>query len=204
METNQRTTGLPHEVKRFGGSDARRRLLVRVGWASAILVGSIALGLLLSGCGARQNSDTQAESSAQATMVPVSQEGTTATLEPVSGEASEPAGVSEPGTAPPDVELSVDDTLFARGEVVEIRAHTTTDVVELVLSDGIHAPRPFSYDSEMGSWFVQYRVPLSPSSERLALSATARNSTKQWCRKWVFLSVGQPEVQPDSASAGNQ
>jgi hypothetical protein len=76
-------------------------------------------------------------------------------------------------------------------------------VVELVLSDGIHAPRPFSYDSSMGSWTVQYRIPLSPSSERLALSATARNSTKQWCRKWVFLSIAHPEVQPDSTSVEN-
>ena len=200
MKTDQRSTGLPLEVRRFGGSDAQRRLLVRAGWASAVLVGSIALGLLMSGCSAPQNSGTSAESSAQATMVPVSQEGATATLEPAQGQASGPAGVSEPGTAPPDVELSVDDTLFARGEIIEVRAQTTLDVVELVLSDGIHAPRPFSYDSSMGSWTVQYRIPLSPSSERLALSATARNSTKQWCRKWVFLSIAQPEVQPDSTS----
>ena len=203
METDQRTTGLPLEAKRFSGSDAGRRLLVRAGWASALLVGAIALGLLISGCGSRQNSGTSAESSAHATMVPVSQEGTTAALEPASGQASEPAEVSEPGTAPPDLELSVDDTLFARGEIIEIRAQTTLDVVELVLSDGIHAPRPFSYDSEMGNWVVQYRIPLSPSSERLALSATARNSTKQWCRKWVFLSIAQPETQPDSTSVEN-
>ena len=129
METGQRTTGLPLEVKRFGGSDAQRRLLVRVGWASALLAGSIALGLLLSGCGARQDSGTQAESSAHATMVPASQEGTPATLSPVQEQVSAPAGVSEPGTAPPDVDLSIDDTMFARGEIVEIRAEATLDVV---------------------------------------------------------------------------
>lgn len=197
METNQKTTELAPKV---GGSDAKRRLLVRAAWGSTFLAGAIALGLLISGCGARQSSGTSAESSAQTTVVPVSQEGMPAALEVAQEQPSKPAEASEPGTVPPDLELSVDDTLFTRGEIVEIRAQTTLDAVDLVLSDGIHAPRQFSYDSASGSWVVQYRIPLNPSSERLALSATARNSAKQWCRKWVFLSVAEPDVQPDSAS----
>lgn len=203
METDQRTTGLPLEVRQVGGSDARRRLLVRVGWGSELLAGSIALGLLISGCGADPNSGTQAESGAQATIVPASQEGTTAALEPVSGQASGPVGVSEASTEPPDVVLSVEDTMFARGESIEIRAEATSDVIELILSDGIQTPRPFRYDAATGGWVVQYRIPLSPSSERVALSVTARNSAKQWCRKWVFLPIAQPESQPDSVSADN-
>ena len=206
MKTDQETTGLPL-LQRLGGGETGRRLLVRVGWASAFLVGSIALVLLVTGCGARQSGGTSAESSGQTSALPAGHDVPASLPEPI----GEPAPIvdGEATTEPPDVVLTLDDTQFERGESVEIRAEATPDVVELVLSDGIHAPRPFRYDAASGSWTVRYRIPLSPASERLALSATARNTTRQWCRKWVFLPIvqaeaspeAQPEAVPDSAAA---
>lgn len=109
--------------------------------------------------------------------------GLTETTERGNGVASVAAGVA------PDVVVTVVDTLVAPGEIVELTAEATTDVVEMAFSDGLGPPEPFVYDSTATIWRASYRVPLRPSTDNVGLSVTAKTEAKRWRRVWIFLRI---------------
>lgn len=103
------------------------------------------------------------------------------------------------GTAaelPPDVTVSVADTLVAPGSAVEVTAQATSDVTQLVLWDGLGDREGFTYDPTAGVWRAAYRVPLKSPWERIGLSVTARNDSDRWRRVWVFLKLQEPAAAP--------
>jgi hypothetical protein len=103
---------------------------------------------------------------------------------------------------PPDVAVTVADTLVYPGGSVEITAAASSDVVGVMLWDGVGRKQPFVYDEETDTWKVFYRVPMKASTDRVALSVTARNAPQRWRRVWLFLNVQHeaPGVQPDSSA----
>lgn len=158
---------------------------------AALFVAAIAAGLVLSGCGG-ESSGTRTEATAQA----VEQEtGTQAQVASVVA-TSAPAqpGLSAEDMAsreslPPDLEVTVEDTLVVPGEVVDFLVEGTDDVSQIALSDGRDEPLPFVRDQGTNQWRVQYRVPLRPKHDRLGVSVTAKNELGRWRRIWVFLHV---------------
>jgi hypothetical protein len=111
------------------------------------------------------------------------------------------------GSLPPDLEVSVPDTLVGRGQSVELTAIGTPDIKELILWDGLNDRQAFTH-GEGDTWRVTYRVPLRPRSERIGLSVTAKNEAGRWHRRWVFLTVGEegccaaPSGEPGTEAAG--
>jgi hypothetical protein len=108
------------------------------------------------------------------------------------GESSPPAEslTTSPAETPaPEVAVSVSDTLVTAGGIVELTALASEDAVELQLQDDLGRKQPFSYDGARKEWRSTYRVPMRLSSDRLALSVTARNDAHRWRRVWVFLGV---------------
>ena len=163
----------------------------------------IAAAVLLSGCGGQGTESKRGDADAQVAVVLPSENATVALPEaPVAqGDSrmdTQPAIQGE--SLPPDLSVTVSDTLVSPGESVEITAEGTSDVGEIVLWDGIHDRQALTYDSMAKVWRTNYRVPLRPSSERFGLSVTAKNEANRWRRVWVFLSVQreEPTVQPDS------
>jgi hypothetical protein len=122
-----------------------------------------------------------------------------ATQEEAAGEV--PASGGE-ATLPPEVVLSVPDSLAVPGTVVPITAEGSSDVTGITLSDGRGQTRAFTYDSAANVWRTSYRVPLRSATERLALSATATNGGNRWKRVWIFLNVlpKQTSAQADSSN----
>ena len=92
-------------------------------------------------------------------------------------------------TLPPEIVANVTDSLVVPGSVVEITAEGSSDVTEIVLSDGRGQSRPFVFDASANVWRASYRVPLRSTTERLGLSATATNGGSRWKRVWIFLNV---------------
>jgi len=90
---------------------------------------------------------------------------------------------------PPEVVVSVPDSLAVPGSIVEITAEGSADVTAITLSDGRGQTRPFTYDTTANVWRASYRVPLRSATERLGLSATATNGGNRWKRVWIFLNV---------------
>jgi len=109
----------------------------------------------------------------------------------------------EGGTLPPDVKVTVADTLVTPGEPIAIVVRGTADVSRLELKDDFGDVLPFERDADGRTWRATYRVPLRPSHERWGLSVTAHNDSARWRRVWVFLhaqdGVGQETVVPDSS-----
>ena len=181
---------------------------------AALFVAAIAAGLVLSGCGGSGDTGKQSEASAQA----VEQETVThAQVASMTGTPSPaPAGLSAEDMAsreglPPDLVVTVEDTLVAPGEVVDFTVEGTDDVSQIALSDGRDEPLPFVRDQGTNLWRVQYRVPLRPKHDRIGVSVTAKNDLARWRRVWVFLhiekaesaAVGQATVDnPDSLADG--
>lgn len=167
---------------------------------AALFVAAIAAGLVLSGCGASGDSGTKTEASAQV----AEQEAGTQAQVASAVVASAPAqpGLSAADMAsresmPPDLEVSVGDTLVSPGEVVEFTVEGTDDVSQIALSDGRDEPLPFVRDQGTHVWRVQYRVPLRPKQDRLGISVTAKNDLARWRRVWVFLHVEKAESGDD-------
>ncbi|MEK7347590.1 MAG: hypothetical protein AABZ94_01830 [Candidatus Eisenbacteria bacterium] len=105
-------------------------------------------------------------------------------------EASSEAPAAEgDGALPPEVVVSVPDSLAVPGSIVEITAEGSADVTAITLSDGRGQTRPFAYDAGANVWRASYRVPLRSATERLGLSATATNGGNRWKRVWIFLNV---------------
>lgn len=164
---------------------------------AALFVAAIAAGLVLSGCGGSGDTGKQSEASAQA----VEQETVThAQVASMTGTPSPaPAGLSAEDMAnreglPPDLVVTVEDTLVAPGEVVDFTVEGTDDVSQIALSDGRDEPLPFVRDQGTSTWRVQYRVPLRPKHERIGVSVTAKNDLARWRRVWVFLHIEKADA----------
>jgi hypothetical protein len=159
---------------------------------AALFVAAIAAGLVLSGCGASEDSGTRTETSAQV-------EGQEAVTHAQVASAVGTPAPAQPGLSaeematreglPPDLEVTVGDTLVAPGEVVDFTVEGTDDVSQIALSDGRDEPLPFVRDQGTNLWHVQYRVPLRPKQDRIGVSVTAKNDLARWRRVWVFLHV---------------
>ncbi|MEK7315272.1 MAG: hypothetical protein AAB011_03760 [Candidatus Eisenbacteria bacterium] len=185
----------------------------------AVVTASFLLLLVALGCGREGKSVSASNSSASGAAVaatPVStpspSDGATKTAllsgaaefegDTSQGEASGEAPAADgDGGLPPEVALSVPDSLAVPGSIVEITAEGSADVTGITLSDGRGQTRPFVHDAEANVWRVSYRVPLRSATERLGLSATATNGGNRWKRVWVFLNVlpKQTTVAADSS-----
>lgn len=177
-----------------------------LGAFAALFVASVVAGVLLSGCGRQGQPATGTETRA-AVVTPE-----TAAQAQVASAAVAPApaqGLSAGDLAvreglPPDLSVSVPDTLVLPGEVVDFTVLGTTDVSEVALSDGRDEPLPFVRDQGADTWRVQYRVPLHPRGERFGVSVTAKTELGRWRRVWVFLHVERGDATPaDEAPADN-
>jgi hypothetical protein len=149
---------------------------------------------LLVGCGG-QKDDQAASSTGSGQALVVAQASTP--VEPARGTTSAQMAVAQgEGIAaasadalPPDVAVTVADTLVFPGSSVELTAEGSPDVVGVTLADGLGRKSPFVYEAATDTWKVFYRVPMKSRTERIALSVTATNAPQRWRRVWVFLSV---------------
>ena len=171
----------------------------------SLLVASLAIGFLAIGCGKQQTESASTETGAvqPAAAEPVK----TAVNEPASGQsltASTPeAAITEAVSAdslPPDVVASASESLVTPGEIVEIAAEGSPDVVEVTLTDDFGKKQPLVYDQTAKCWRVLYRVPLRTTADRVGLSLTAKNALDRWRRVWVFIKVEREGAPADSAA----
>jgi hypothetical protein len=169
-------------------------------WVAASLLGPLAISLLVSGCG-QGGTEGKGEAEAQVASVrPVENQVFTppdSEIPPAPSGAEDQRPVST-GPLPPDIDVSVADTVVSPGEPVEITARATSDVVDILLSDGGNTTQAFAYDSLANVWRVHYRVPIRPTRDRLGLSVTAKNESHRWRRLWVFLTI-RKEAPPAAA-----
>lgn len=169
----------------------------------AACVGATVLGLIAAGCGGHEGDQASNSSGSGQTLVvaqasaPLEVGSGTVKAQPASDEA---IAVTSADALPPDVAVTVADTLVYAGGSVEIKAQGSPDVVGVMLSDGIGRKQPFVYDAASDTWKVFYRVPIKGGTDRLALSATAKNASQRWRRVWLFLTVQHetPAAAPDS------
>lgn len=177
------------------GDEARqaapRRWPRTLGLFGVLFTAAVAAGLALAGCGSQERAGTPVESSAA---VATPENGTQAQVAAAVAPAPVQSGLSAEDMAtreglPPDLAVTVPDTLVAPGEVVEFKVEGTSDVSQVALSDGRDEPLPFVRDEGADTWRVQYRVPLHPRQERLGVSVTAKTELGRWRRVWVFLHV---------------
>lgn len=178
-----------------GDGDEARELSPRrwprvLGAFAALFVAAVAAGVLLTSCGSQHESSTGTESSVAVATPQTAGPAQVASALPAPAQA----GLSAEDRAtreglPPDLSVSVPDTLVVPGEVVDFTVLGTADVSEVALSDGRDEPLPFVRDTGADTWRVQYRVPLHPRSDRFGVSVTAKNELNRWRRVWVFLHV---------------
>jgi hypothetical protein len=118
--------------------------------------------------------------------------------EPVS---SEPAtDVQVTGSKAPDLLAKVSKETVACGETIDITAQGSSDVVEMILSDGYGTTQALQFDAESSTWRTAYRVPLNMKLDRLGLSIKAKNDDNRWRRVWVFLNLPENSAKADSVS----
>ena len=171
-----------------------------------VIVASLAVGLLAIGCGKQQSETATTETgiirAADAGKAPaVANAAASAT----GTEATTPqAELNSDSTdaMPPDILAKASADYVTAGEIVEITAQGTPDVVEVILKDGRGKTQPLVYDEAAAQWRGRYRVPLQPATERLGLSVTAKNAQKLQQRVWVFLQV--QEIAAETAAPDSQ
>lgn len=177
-----------------------------LGAFAALFVASVVAGVLLSGCGRQGGSATGTETSA-AVVTPETGEQVqvaAAAVAPAPAQGLSAGDLAVREGLPPDLSVSVPDTLVIPGEVVDFTVLGTTDVSEMALSDGRDEPLPFVRDEGADTWRVQYRVPLHPRGERFGVSVTAKTELGRWRRVWVFLHVERGDATPaDEAPVDN-
>ena len=190
MKSVQETQHLP--ARRFG--------------AATFALITLAAAVPLAGCGSHGESRAPSQPEAQASVAAPAEQSSPVPKQP--GMPPGNAGASEPSATrsdslPPDIAVSLGDTLVTPGETVELTAEGTPDVVEVTLWDGVHERLAFTRDAEGNTWRVEYRVPLQLNSERLGLSVTAKNEAGRWRRVWLFLKLrdGASETRADSTSS---
>lgn len=214
MRERNEVTEIRERFADGNGDEARqaapRRWPRTLGLFTVLFVAAVAAGLALAGCGSHERSDAVAESSA-AVATPVT-EAQAQVASVAAAPAPAPAGLSAEDMAtreglPPDLSVTVPDTLVAPGEVVEFRVEGTSDVSQVALSDGRDEPLPFVRDPGTDVWRVQYRMPLHPRQDRLGVSVTAKTELNRWRRVWVFLHVERGDStavdNPDELEDGN-
>jgi hypothetical protein len=173
-----------------GGTEtiSRQQWLKVFGVFWLLFVVAVAAGIALSGCGQRSETQTQA----QAVAPDAGSQPVTAAVASMPGPVAG-TSTSRDSTAsdalPPDVTVSMPDTLVDAGSALELVAEGTSDVKQIVLSDGLNDPQAFVRDEGTNVWRTTYRVPLRPRLERFGLSVTARNEADRWRRVWVFVHV---------------
>jgi hypothetical protein len=172
---------------------------------NAIVLASIVAALLAAGCGKHVDVEATGEG---ASIQPAGFEPAGETTHAVSDSAEafigppyEPRGAVSADSLPPDISVSAPDTPVIPGNPVEIIAHGTPDVAQVVLWDGIGQKQLMTFDSEGKVWRVFYRVPLRASRDRLELSVTAKNGANKWRRVWVSLIIQREvtEAKPEPA-----
>ena len=157
-----------------------------------VVVASLAVGFLALGCGQQQSEATKTErgtiQAADAGKAPAV--ANTATSATEAGETTPESGQTDSIIAlPPEVLATASTDYVAPGQIIEITAQGTPDVVEVILKDGRGKTQPLVYDEAGANWRGRYRVPLRPATERLGLSVTAKNAQNLQHRVWVFLQV---------------
>lgn len=169
-----------------------------------LVVASLTVGFLTIGCG-KQQSDTVAT---EAGPVQAADRGNAPAA---ANAAAEGAGMAEAispdqeattalgDSLPPDILASVSEEFVLPGDIVEITAQGTVDVVEVTLTDGRGKKQPLTYDPTVALWRAHYRVPLKTTADRVGLSVTAKNGLNQWRRVWVFLNVQREATEADSS-----
>jgi len=169
---------------------------------ATLTVASITIFLLAIGCSKQEGTTvSQAVKTEQAAPGPAVAASAPAPAQPLANEATPAADTTEQAeTLPPDIAASAAEEYVQPGDVVEITAEGTTDVVEVTLTDARGKTQPLTYDASMGMWKTLYRVPLKTSTDRLGISLTAKNGEKGWRRVWVFLNVQTLAAQADSTA----
>lgn len=168
-----------------------------------LVVASALVGFLAIGCGKQEGGAvaTQAVKTEQGTPGPAVAASAPALAQPLANEATPAADTTEQAEKlPPDIAGSAAEEFVQPGDVVEITAEGTTDVVEVTLTDARGKTQPLTYDASMGMWKTLYRVPLKTSTDRLGISLTAKNGEKGWRRVWVFLNVQKLAAEADSTA----
>jgi len=166
---------------------------------TGLVVAAVAIGLMVGSCGEKREdvaSGASVQPASQAPSAPVATVATVASHTPAQTPKAEE--INSAASLPPEVTVSVGDTLVIPGSAIEIDARASVDATELSLWDGVSKRQPFTYDEQGKVWRAFYRVPLK-SQERLGLSVTAKNEAGRWRRVWVFLRVGSESgAQADS------
>jgi hypothetical protein len=160
--------------------------------------------VLMAGCGKHQDQGASAEPVSQTTPMaqpaPIEQVASD-TNRVESGALKAEGGARASEILPPELTVSVADSVMFPGQVIEIAALGTNDVTEMALGDRLGQKQPFIYDTDLRHWRAAYRIPLGTAGERIALSVTARNSAGKWHRKYVFLNVGTQSAEVTPAPA---
>jgi len=169
--------------RRTGGLRGRARgATMEAALGCALMAGAI----VVQGCGEEKSASRQA-----ALVTPVAETPAVSPAEAVKPMVAPsntgPEKRGEDGALPPDVKVTVADTLVTPGEPIAIVVRGTADVSRLELKDDFGDVLPFVRDADGRTWRVTYRVPLRPSHDRWGLSVTAHNESDRWRRVWVFL-----------------
>ena len=126
---------------------------------------------------------------------------------PQTGLVTAPIGTEPlPATAdslPPDVVASASALVAQPGQVVGITAQGSTDVTEVIFSDGLQKT-PLVYDMEAKAWRGVYRVPMRTKADRVGLAVTATNGQGRWQRVWVFIEVDRGAEKAGSTGEGTE
>jgi hypothetical protein len=182
--------------------------LKAVGLVLAGLVVTVALGVILTGCGGKSDSAVAQSQEEHAVATTTGQTQVASAVPAGAQGGARQQGLSATDQAvreglPPDLSLAVTDTLVTPGQVVDVLVQGTPDVSSVALSDGRDEPMPFVRDAGTNTWRAQYRVPLHPRHERFGVSVTARTDADRWRRVWVFLHVASPDDGGDEEPMDN-
>ncbi|MBI4364963.1 MAG: hypothetical protein HY568_05995 [Candidatus Latescibacteria bacterium] len=172
----------------------------------SLVVASLAVGFLAIGCG-KQQSETAAIQTGAVPAAAVAERTDAREKEalPVASLAAATPAVDDMAevsadSLPPDVVASASESLVSPGEIVEIAAEGSLDVVTVTLTDGLGKSYPLAYDPAAKCWRALYRVPLRTTADRVGLSVTAKNGLDRWRRVWIFLNVERGGAPADSGS----
>ena len=162
---------------------------------------------LLAGCGKHQDQGASVEPVSQTASMgpPAAAEQVASDSNRVEGEGQKAQGgapIRE--ILPPELTVSVADSVMFPGQAIEITALATNDVTEMVLGDRLGQKQPFTYDLDLKHWRAAYRIPLGTAGQRVGLSVTAKNSAGKWHRKYVFLNVGTQSADAAPAPASSK
>ena len=199
MRSNERLMmrGAPASGRETGNARRRMGALALVPFVMA----------LLAGCGKHQDQGASLEPVSQSARMaaPPATEQVASDSSRVGSEAPKAeAGARINEILPPELTVSVADSVMFPGQVIEIAALGTNDVTEMVLGDRLGQKQPFIYDTGLRHWRAAYRIPLGTAGERIGLSVTARNSAGKWHRKYVFLNVGTQSADAAAAPASSK